>query len=210
MVRKYEGFLVTFESTCEGIGKTTQALKLVENLNEANVESLYTKEPYTPQFRAILKGKEMNLSPSAELFLMNADRAQHFHEVIEPALIAGKVVVCDRYFDSTLAYQGYGLGWDRGTLEALHCISTGFTLPDITFVFDGEPFRQRDEDDRFEARDDAYFERVRKGMLELSKPHPQGWVSRYRLIQANRQIEEIAKHVLNQTLMHINMMKTLR
>lgn len=210
MVRKYKGILVTFESTAEGLGKTTQALMLTEKLSELGVSSIYTRNPHTPQLREILKGTEMNLAPATELLLMNADRAQHVHEVVEPALKAGKVVVCDRFFDSTLAYQGYGDGWSKAKLDFLHSIATDYLVPDLTFVFDGTSFRERDIDDRFERRDDEYFERVRQGMLEIASPHPKGWTHRYRMIDANRSKDEVAEDILNQILIFKNSLESLR
>lgn len=166
-----KGFMITFESTAEGVGKTTQARRLCEALREAGHDVLLTREPggtdVGKQLREILltpRAKEQELSKATELFLMFADRAQHYVEVLKPALKSGKIVVCDRFFDSTLTYQGRGRGWKTAFLYRLHQAATGGLLPDLTFVLDGTPHHENLNPDRFEREGSDFFEKVKRGI----------------------------------------------
>jgi len=176
---------ITFEGV-EGSGKTTQALRLAEKLEERGFRTLVTREPggaaISEQIRAIvLDNKNDGMDPMAEALLYVASRAQFVSEVVRPALAEGIVVICDRYADSTLAYQGYGRGLDVGTLEMLNAIATGGLMPDITFLLDlpaSEGLRRRHKEgnaNRLDNAGDAFHERVQNGYHELAAADPRRW-----------------------------------
>ncbi len=171
----------------EGSGKTTQIHPLAEFLRSQGWEALTLREPGgTPigeQIRAVL----MNLAntamhPRTEILLFLAARAQLVEEVIRPALAAGKIVLCDRYADSTLAYQGYGHGVDLATLRRLLQFATGGLQPDLTFLLDvdarvGLRRKQKEgEWNRLDAYDADFHQRVRAGYRQLAESEPQRWV----------------------------------
>src|SRR5690606_35055633 len=110
------------------------------------------------------------MSWTVELFLLAADRARHVEEVVRPALEAGRIVICERFIDSSLAYQGYGLGGDLEAIRAVNAIAAGGLKPDFTVLLDLDPQSRRSaerEDDRIEARQADFHRRVRQGYLEL-------------------------------------------
>jgi dTMP kinase len=134
-----KGLFITFEGT-EGSGKSTQLILLAKVLKEYRIPHLVTREPggsrlYTQLRHWILNKLDYNLMPETELLLFLSDRAQHVGEVIRPALRQGKVVLCDRYSDSTLAYQGGGRGFDLKMLKLLNRVA-GDLKPDLTVLFD--------------------------------------------------------------------------
>jgi dTMP kinase len=129
---------------------------------------------------------------TTELLMVFAARAQHLHEVIEPALRDGEWVLCDRFTDATYAYQGYGRGFDLGEIEALETLVQRGRHPDFTLLFDIDPqlgmarARQRAELDRFEEEELAFFERVREGYLSRAE-----FDSRFRIIDASQSIDDV-------------------
>ena len=133
------GRLITFEGT-EGCGKSTQIARLVERLRAEGRATRLVREPGgTPigeEIRHTLKHSPANhaMTAEAELLLMNASRAQLVREVIQPALAAGEIVLCDRFYDSTTAYQGYGRGLDLGRVKAVIDFAVGETRPDLTLL----------------------------------------------------------------------------
>jgi dTMP kinase len=167
----------------EGIecsGKSTLLASLAERLRAEGHDLLVTREPGgTPlgdAVRAIVLDRTIAAGAVAEALLMNAARAQHVAGAIRPALQAGRTVLCDRYVDSTLAYQGYGRGLDLNVLRAFCDAATGGLAADVTLIVDvpvrvsRERMRKRGvAADRMEAEDDAFHERVRQGYLELAK-----------------------------------------
>jgi len=157
-MRNHKGLFITIEKTREGLGGTTLAANLAEELRSRGFDVILTRESggtaLGEKIRAMLKDPANQLSKATELFLQLADRAQHYKEVLKPNLRDGKIVVCDRYFDSTLMYQGAGRGWKTALLWRLHHATTGSLLPNLTIVLDGTPFRTLDEGDRFEADKD--------------------------------------------------------
>ena len=181
------GFFITFEGI-EGSGKSTQARRLAEHLRSEGFEVVQTREPggteITAQIRALLADPASKLDPTAELMLFLADRAQHVATVIRPALAAGKVVVCDRYCDSTLAYQGYGRGHDLAWLEELNRRASHGVTPDLTLWIDcpvevglGRAQRRAGgPGDRFEIEPLAFHARIRAGFTELSRRFPRRFV----------------------------------
>jgi dTMP kinase len=134
------------------------------------------------------------MDPRAEILLYSASRAQHVHELIRPALEAGRIVISDRYADSTLAYQGYGRGLDLDTLRAITLFATGDLQPDLTICLDIAPAhglerrRQgRGEWNRLDAEALAFHQRTRRGYLELARREPERWI----VIDADRSVEAV-------------------
>ena len=163
----------------EGSGKSTLLAGLSERLR-AERAVLATREPGgTPlgdRIRSIFLDRAIRIDPLAEAMMVNAARAAHVSDVIRPALAEGKIVLCDRFVDSTLAYQGYGRGLDLAMLERICTIATGGLQPDLTLLVDVplEVSRERararrHELDRMESEDDGFHRRVRAGFLELAR-----------------------------------------
>lgn len=179
----------------EGAGKSTSRDFIVSLLEEQNIPFIQTREPGgTPIgeiLRDVLLSKEGTApSVTAELLMVFAARAQHLHEVIEPALRDGKWVLCDRFTDATYAYQGYGRGFELGQIEALETLVQRGRHPDLTILFDIDPrlgmtrARQRAELDRFEEEHMEFFDRVREGYLTRAKNE-----ARFRVIDASQSID---------------------
>jgi len=188
---------ITFEGI-DGSGKTTQLRRVASRFENP----IMTKEPGgTPtadRIRAILLDPASKLDPLAEVLLFAASRHQHVIEVIKPALAAGRVVLCDRYVDATLAYQGFGRLLDLDRLRALNDWATGSLRPDKTLLFDVDEevglrrARGRGgEELRFEAEDVRFYRRVREGYLALAAAEPQRFV----IIDANGTVDEVAQRV---------------
>lgn len=175
----------------EGSGKSTLLNGLAEHLQALSRGVLKTREPggvgLGKALRAmLLDPANQGLSSRAELFLYLADRAQHVDEIVRPALHENVVVLCDRFTDSTLAYQGYGRGLDLGELRRLNAMATGKTVPDLTLVLDlpvevglKRAFSRNvaqgttASEGRFEAESLAFHDRVRRGYLALAALEPQ-------------------------------------
>lgn len=164
----------------EGTGKSTLLFGLAERLKREGHDVAVTREPGgTPlgdEVREIFLNRATSISPVAESMLVNAARAQHVLDVIRPALAVGRIVLCDRFIDSTLAYQGYGRGLDVEALRAVCELAAGGIEPDLTVLLDlpvsvaRVRLRERNvASDRIEREDDAFHERVRKGFLELAR-----------------------------------------
>lgn len=179
----------------EGCGKSTLIAKLTQAFTERGREVVATREPGAGEFgrtlRAILLDPaQVDLAPEAELFLFLADRAQHVHSLIRPALAAGKVVLCDRYVDSTIVYQGLGRGLDVAELERLNAFAVKGLWPDLTLVLDLDPeiglvrAKARDaalgREGRFESLSLDFHRRVRAGYLDLAGKAP----GRYAVLDA--------------------------
>lgn len=193
-VMKKTGFFITFEGA-DGCGKTTQIGLVKKYFDEKNIETIVTREPGGSELgvhlRKILLHYEKPVSNIAETFLYLADRAQHIEYTIKPALNDGKIVLCDRHTDSTLAYQGYGRNQDIEEIRHLNKIVTNGTIPDLTIVFDidSEIAQKRlgDEKDRLEAEGLEFHKKLRFGYLEIAKKEPQ----RIKIVDANKSIEEV-------------------
>ena len=179
----------------EGAGKSTSRDFIVSLLEAQNIPFIQTREPGgTPigeTLRNVLLSKEGTApSVTAELLMVFAARAQHLHEVIEPALRDGKWVLCDRFTDATYAYQGYGRGFELGQIEALEALVQRGRHPDLTILFDIDPrlgmtrARQRAELDRFEEEHVEFFDQVREGYLTRAKSE-----ERFRVIDASQSID---------------------
>jgi dTMP kinase len=182
----------------EGCGKSTLVAGLSERLRPTGAEIIVTREPGgTPAgdaIRNVFLEPGLTIAPLTEALLINASRAQHVVELIEPALHRGALVLCDRFIDSTLAYQGYGRGIDLDFLQKLCRAAAGNRIPDLTFVLDlpvalsRERVATRDgaSRDRMEQQDIAFYERVRRGFLSLAALEP-----RYRVLDATKPAEEL-------------------
>jgi dTMP kinase len=191
------GVFITFEGI-EGTGKSTQVAMLAGSLRGEGRRVVVTREPggtaIGDRIRGILLDPaHAHLDPVAELLLYGASRAQHLREVIRPALQEGAIVLCDRFSDATLAYQGYGRGLDRQMIVDLDRIATGGMKPDLTVLLDIEPAaglsrahrRNRSEgleaEARFEHEDLAFHGRVHDGYLAIMKDEP----GRLRMVDAS-------------------------
>ncbi|HUV46055.1 MAG TPA: dTMP kinase [Dehalococcoidia bacterium] len=176
---------ITFEGG-EGSGKSVQARALYRRLSQSTIPALLTHEPGgTPCGNRIgrwLKWAEVkDISPLTELLLFNASRAQLVGGVIRPNLKNGMVVVCDRYADSTIAYQSYGRGLDLELVETINDTATQGLKPDLIVLLDipveeGLARKRVKKQDRFEQEDIAFHQRVRKGYLKLAANDPQRWL----------------------------------
>jgi dTMP kinase len=188
------GPFITLEGP-EGAGKTTQVKLLSKQLDIAGIAHVVTRDPGgTPlgrQIRRILLNPENPVQPMAELLLYQADRAQHVAEIIEPELKAGKLVICDRYVDSTMAYQGYGRGIDFELIKELNKIATGGLMPELTILFDiessdGLARLHPGGHDRLEREALEFHLKVRKGYLESAKKEPERW----RILDASKPLTQ--------------------
>ena len=195
---------ISFEGG-DGAGKTTQVRLLVERLKSAGQEVAAVREPggtaLGEQIRPWVKG--VQLAPEAELLLFGAARAQLVTEVIRPALAAGKVVVADRFADSTVAYQGHGRGLPLELMQAVNRAATGGLKPDVTFLLDlpveeglqrtGPAGKRKDNpaESKFEREEVGFHRRLRSGFLRLAKEEPR----RILVVDATRPVEEIAARI---------------
>ncbi len=176
------GLFITFEGP-EGCGKSTQSRRVYEELLSDGYEAICTVEPGDTslgrRIRDILLEKEdVMINKQAELFLFEADRAQHVEEVICPALEARKIVICDRFNTATFAYQGYGLGMDMDLVKKVDAIATGGLRADMTILLDidvvtglGRANADRPAD-KMEKRGREFHEKVRQGYLAVAKKDP--------------------------------------
>ena len=176
---------ITFEGG-EGSGKSLQSRALYRRLSKLAVPVVLTHEPgVTPLGRKITRwlkwGDRMAASPTAELMLFNASRAQLIEEVIRPELENGKMVICDRYTDSTIAYQSYGRGLNPDMVKAVNEAAAQGVVPDLTILLDiaaGEGFsrKQGQKPDRFEREAAGFHQRVRDGYIKLAEKEPERWL----------------------------------
>ena len=194
-----KGLFITFEGG-DGCGKTTQIKLLDKYLREKGYETVLTREPGAKglgeKIREILLNYDGDVSPRCESFLFLADRAQNIGCIVKPALAEGKIVICDRHTDSSVAYQGYGRGLDIEGIKELNSIATDGLVPDLTIVLDVDvetsQARVGTEKDRMESAGVEFFERVRQGYLEIAKKEPE----RVKVIDSTQSIEDIHKKVL--------------
>lgn len=200
--------------TFEGIdysGKTTQAKLLVDFLTNRGNKVVFLREPggtaISEKIREILLDKRnLEMSNRAELFLFSAARTQLVSQVIIPALKNGNIVVCDRYDDSTTAYQGYGRQLDLDQIKTINAMATAGTVPDITVLVDIEPDeitrRQKAtgiSSDRMESSGKEFYERVRSGFLAIAKTEP----NRFFVVNGMRTIEEIQTEIRTMVVQHL-------
>jgi len=193
------GIFITFEGV-EGAGKTTQMARLARALGRQGHRVERTGEPdgtaLGSAIRKFFERPGLRPEPLVEVFLFMAARQQHVKEKLGPWLVHGRVVLCDRYADATVAYQGYGRGVDVDVIRELNVHATGGLLPDLTLLFDLQPedgFRRIGGRrlDHFEREQLAFHRRVRRGYLEIRRAEPK----RVRLIHAGRPPAEVAREV---------------
>ena len=205
------GLFVTFEGG-EGSGKTTQLKCLAHYLHDLGDEVVETRDPggttIGKEIRTLLLSPESAaISDSAELLLYEASRAQLVREVITPAIARGAVVLCDRFTDSTLAYQGFGRGLDLNLIRQLNLFTTGGLVPDLTILLDLDPGIGLERctrgsraglssPDRLEAEPLSFHQRIREGYLVLAREEPE----RIRVMNAAMSMREIEAAVRDEVL----------
>lgn len=174
------GILVTFEGT-EGAGKSTLTDEVAARLHEYGYKAILTREPggsrVSEQIRRLILDEKMD--PRAELFLYEAARAEHLAQVIRPALARGEVVLCDRFTDSTLAYQAMARGLPWGEVKALNGFATQGLKPDLTILMDIDPakgLKRATERTRFEAEGIDFHKKVRQGFLKAKSEDSKRWL----------------------------------
>ena len=195
-----KGLFITFEGA-DGCGKTTQMKLLAEYLRNKNLDVVLTREPGAKglgeKVREILLNYDGEVSDRCESFLFLADRAQNIDIIVNPAVEQGKIVLCDRHIDSTVAYQGYGRGLDIERINMLNNLATNGKKPDLTFVFDVDietsMHRVGGNKDRMESSGDDFFNRVRNGYLKIAQNEP----DRVKIIDATQNIEKVFENTLN-------------
>jgi dTMP kinase len=196
------GVFVTFEGP-EGSGKSTQIHLLCAYLQGRNLPAVRTREPGGTRIgdmirSVILSPEHAEMSAHCEFLLFSASRAQLVAQFIRPHLQSGHIVLCDRYADSSLAYQGFAHGLDLSSLRQITQFATGGLRPDLTFYFDLDVRvglrRKRDGDsplDRLDSQTIEFHERVRRGYLAMAEEEPQRWT----VIDAARRVEEVQEQV---------------
>lgn len=196
-----QGRFITVEGT-EGVGKSTNLAFIQQWLEAQGHRVLVTREPGgTPlaeELRSLLlTPRDEAVDPMAELLMVFAARAQHLEQVIKPALAAGTWVLCDRFTDSTFAYQGGGRGFDQGVIAQLETLVQGELRPDLTVILDIEVEQglarasQRSVPDRFEGEAVAFFERVRAAYRDLAARAPH----RYAVVDAGQSLEQVQQAI---------------
>jgi len=201
---------ITFEGG-EGCGKSAQAQALHKRLSQLAIPAILTHEPGGTSpgkklGRWLKWAKDTDMSPLTELLLFNASRAQLVTEVIQPNLESGITVICDRYADSTTAYQGFGRGLDLEVVKAINDTATQGLKPDLTILLDmpveaGLARKSARRQDRFEQEELAFHQRVRDGYLKMAASEPQRWL----VIDATQSKEKIAQIIwqrISQLLSH--------
>ncbi len=215
------GVFITFEGP-EGSGKSTQARLLYERLQGLGYPAILTREPGGTRIgemirRILVDLRHTEMAPTTETLLFSAARAQLVSELVRPYLNTGGIVLCDRYADSTFAYQGYGLGRDLDELQGITALATGGLMPDLTFYLDldveaglrrkrsarerateaanpGSTFTTPPEWNRLDARDLAYHQRVAAGFAELMRRDPERW----RRLSAEQPVDALAEQIFQQ------------
>jgi dTMP kinase len=202
-----KGLFITFEGM-DKVGKSTQVQKLDKYLKSKELKVVLVREPgsteISEQIRNILLDKENagKISPLTELMLYNAARAQLVDDIIRPALDKREIVISDRFYDSTTAYQGYGRGLDFEMIRSVNMAATGYLVPDLTILLSVGPiaeaisnherFKSSSKDDRLEGESLEFRERVRLGFLELARTEP----NRFLVVDAEDTIENIAAKIV--------------
>jgi dTMP kinase len=202
----------------EGSGKTTQAAILAEALRSRSYAVVLTREPGGTRagelIRAIFLDSSVSLAVPAELLLVLADRAQHVRETLRQELAGGRVVISDRYSDSTIAYQGYGRGFDLKLLNELNCLASDGINPDLTIVLDCEPetglartrtraLSNARHPDRFEGEQVEFHRRVRDGFRAIARDDP----SRVIVLDATRDMRDVSADILHAALSRLTLPK---
>lgn len=194
-----KGVLITFEGG-EGSGKSVQVEILANHLREKGCEVVVTREPGGTRIGEHIRNithdpENVDLDPKTEAYLMAAARAQHVAEVINPALKQRKIVICDRFLDSSIVYQGYGRGLGEQTIITLNQLAVGGIIPDLTILLDisvseglSRRHNGRKKIDRLDLQQRDFYERIRQGYQKIALKEPRIYV-----ISGTKSIEEIAK-----------------
>lgn len=194
-----KGLFITLEGA-DGCGKTTQLNLLKEYLTSRGYEIVVTREPggkgLGEKLREILLNYDGEVSDRCEAFLYLADRAQNIDTIIKPAINLGKIVLCDRHTDSSVAYQGYGREQNIDNINMLNELAVNGVHPDLTIVFDIDTETSMErvgaEKDRLESAGIEFHKRVRNGYLEIAKKNPQ----RIKVVDASQTIEDVQRDVI--------------
>lgn len=196
-----QGLFITFEGA-DGTGKTTQIAKIAAWFREQGYEVVCTREPggtkAAERIRELVLDAELAISHKTETLLYLAARADHIAQLIQPALEAGKIVLCDRFSDSTFVYQGSGRGVELTTLKMLDDFATSNLHPDLTILLDGEPEElairrnARGTIDRFELEGLAFQKKIREAFLKLAAEE----LTRIHIIDALQAEEKVTKEIL--------------
>ncbi len=201
------GYFITFEGI-DGSGKSLQAESLVRELEERNFEVLFVRDPGGPALSETIRGilldrNHTSMTSTAELFLYEAARSQLVEEVIRPAMKEGKIVLCDRFTDSTIAYQGYGRGIDLKRIDDANRMACGDTFPERTYILDvswEESVRRLSkisaQGDRMENEKRAFFEKVRLGYQSIGRSEK----NRVLLLDGMRTIDELLSEIRHDVL----------
>ncbi|MBI5788868.1 MAG: dTMP kinase [Candidatus Schekmanbacteria bacterium] len=205
----YPGFFITLEGI-EGCGKTTQAKKLNAALQKLGYPVLLTKEPGGTDLgkeirKLLLRCNGLKIGAEAELLLYAADRAQHVREFLVPPLEAGHIVICDRFADATVAYQGYARGLDKNLIAHINQFATQKLQPDVTILLDldvrtglaraqvrNQQSKPAEREDRFEKEDWRFHEQVRQGYLASAKGEPE----RIKIIDAGKPAVQVFENIM--------------
>lgn len=199
--------LVTFEGP-EGAGKTTIISLVKEKLIMQGFLVCMTREPGSGAIGGLIRETLLHgeyLNAKTELFLFLADRAQHVTEVLQPAIKSGKIVLSDRYIDSTIVYQGYGRGFDLKLLKQFNEMATDGLRPDLTILLDIDPrigLQRQQKKDRLDQESLEFHQKVRQGFLDETKQEPERW----KVIDASLSLEEVSSQVYEIILKHIKIM----
>lgn len=210
---KKRGLFITFEGP-EGSGKSTQSRLLCEFLKKAGFSIYHTREPGGTLIgekirRILLDTAHSRMSKLTELFLYTACRNQLVEEQIKPALKKGKIVICDRFQDASLAYQGYGLDMDKRTIQYLGDLATDSIRPHLTILLDikaEEGIKKTKRDDRIEKRSLKFHRKVRRGYLEIARREP----SRVKIIPVLKKVSHTQELVRSTVLNVIKRYKISR
>ncbi len=199
-----KGIFITFEGI-DGTGKTTQQHLVAQALRDRGYDVVESREPGGTQLaesvRQLVLDASLPLTTDTQTLLYLAARSEHVNKLLRPSLAAGKIVICDRFSDSTLVYQGLAQGKTLAELDMLrqlNAFATGGLVPDLTLVFDASPEKllarraQRGVSDRYEQQGLEFQKRLRTGFLQLAEYEPQ----RIRLIDADGSVNEVSKAVL--------------
>lgn len=195
------GFFITFEGP-DGAGKTTQINKVAGKLRQLGKKVTVTREPGGTKLgeairNILLDPQQNNLCSEAEVLLYAAARAQHVVEVIKPALAEGKIVLCDRFLDSSIAYQGFGRKLDLDIIQTVNRYAVAGIKPDLTVLLDVpvtvglQRIKSKGGLDRIESEKLVFHEQVRQGFYQLSRQEP----DRFRVIDASRPVDVVSRQV---------------
>lgn len=208
---KKRGLFITFEGT-EGAGKSTLIREVGQRLHQGRYPFSVTREPggssLAERIRTLILENQMD--PLAELFLYEAARAEHLSKTVLPALSRGEIVLCDRFTDSSLAYQGYARGIPWKTVKAANSLATGGLSPDLTVLLDIPPaagLKRAEEPNRFEAEGVDFQVKVRKGFLKARAEKPSRWL---KLDARSKTPDELAEVVLHHLLKRFKLKEARR